>query len=355
MSENQRDLQARPNPDALLRKDGAQLGGSDDEDAQGVYKPPKMGAVHFEEEGNSRKERNRQRAIERAASTRMVRELRAELSDAPKMIHADDFGGARDADSDAVAKFRKEEEERRRYEEENFSRLQLTKAEKIKQKRRANAAAGVSIDDLGTFDDFSHLYETATSTAPDPREEKMAALRQYMKTVEQRGKKGGRKGSADEQPPTRTLEERSAKQAKYNRTKASDENDNDDDMHSVRDIPEEDPFYKEVASAKMARRKEKAARAAEKEAGEWAERKASLDVVADSEKREIGRQIAKNRGLTRERKKIDSNPRVKNREKFRKASIRRKGQVRDVKSQSATYTGEATGIKKNVSHSVRFK
>ena len=44
----------------------------------------------------------------------------------------------------------------------------------------------------------------------------------------------------------------------------------------------------------------------------------------------MGRQIEKNRGLTRDRKKIDSNPRVKNREKFRKAVIRRKGQVRAV-------------------------
>lgn len=38
-------------------------------------------------------------------------------------------------------------------------------------------------------------------------------------------------------------------------------------------------------------------------------------------------QMAKNKGLTPKRKKIDRNPRVKNREKFRRAKIRRKGQV----------------------------
>lgn len=38
-------------------------------------------------------------------------------------------------------------------------------------------------------------------------------------------------------------------------------------------------------------------------------------------------QMAKNRGLTPRRKKIDRNPRVKHREKFRRANIRRKGQV----------------------------
>jgi len=120
-------------------------------------------------------------------------------------------------------------------------------------------------------------------------------------------------------------------------------------------VPEEDPFYSEVVAAKAAKKQKKAAKAADDDAAAWAARGASLDAAADGEKREVGRQIEKNRGLTRERKKIDRNARVKNREKFRKASIRRKGQVRDVKSQSGAYSGEATGIKKNVSHSVRFK
>ena len=35
----------------------------------------------------------------------------------------------------------------------------------------------------------------------------------------------------------------------------------------------------------------------------------------------------KSKGLTRKRKKIERNPRVKNREKFRKALIKRKSKV----------------------------
>jgi hypothetical protein len=35
--------------------------------------------------------------------------------------------------------------------------------------------------------------------------------------------------------------------------------------------------------------------------------------------------------------------------------IKRKGQVRDVAAKPADYGGEATGIKKNVTHSRRFK
>ncbi|KAG1949651.1 something about silencing protein [Pimephales promelas] len=45
-------------------------------------------------------------------------------------------------------------------------------------------------------------------------------------------------------------------------------------------------------------------------------------------KRRITYQMSKNKGLTPKRKKIDRNPRVKHREKFRRAQIRRKGQVR---------------------------
>lgn len=47
------------------------------------------------------------------------------------------------------------------------------------------------------------------------------------------------------------------------------------------------------------------------------------------EKRAITYQIAKNKGLTPHRKKEQRNPRVKHRNKFRKAKIRRKGAVRE--------------------------
>ena len=54
-------------------------------------------------------------------------------------------------------------------------------------------------------------------------------------------------------------------------------------------------------------------------------------------------------------KKIERNPRVEKREACRKATIRRKGQVRDVRSQDGGYGGATSGIKKNVSHSKIFK
>uniref|UniRef100_A0A8C6STE4 UTP3 small subunit processome component n=1 Tax=Neogobius melanostomus TaxID=47308 RepID=A0A8C6STE4_9GOBI len=72
-------------------------------------------------------------------------------------------------------------------------------------------------------------------------------------------------------------------------------------------------------------------------------------------KRGITYQMAKNKGLTPKRKKIDRNPRVKHREKFRRAKIRRKGQVREVRKEEKRYSGEMSGIRAGVKKSVKLK
>lgn len=78
-------------------------------------------------------------------------------------------------------------------------------------------------------------------------------------------------------------------------------------------------FYKEMEDRPELKRK-KEENSAEEQALE-----------EQNAKRAITYQIAKNRGLTPRRKKIDRNPRVKHREKFRRAKIRRRGQVREVR------------------------
>lgn len=75
----------------------------------------------------------------------------------------------------------------------------------------------------------------------------------------------------------------------------------------------------------------------------------------DSERREITYQIAKNKGLTPYRKKELRNPRVKHRNKFRKALIRRKGAVRTVRKEIKRYDGEKFGIKASVKKGIKIK
>ncbi|XP_026327274.1 something about silencing protein 10 [Hyposmocoma kahamanoa] len=77
--------------------------------------------------------------------------------------------------------------------------------------------------------------------------------------------------------------------------------------------------------------------------------------VEIGDKREITYQIAKNKGLTPHRKKDQRNPRIKHKLKYRKAKIRRKGAVREPRTEVTRYGGEASGIKANVKKSIKIK
>ncbi|KAL1401269.1 hypothetical protein pipiens_001969 [Culex pipiens pipiens] len=80
------------------------------------------------------------------------------------------------------------------------------------------------------------------------------------------------------------------------------------------------------------------------------------EVVLDKDgKRKITYQMAKNKGLTAHKRKEQRNIRVKNRRKFQKALVRRKGAIRPVKTETTRYAGEAGGIKAFVKRSVKLK
>nr|CAD7398402.1 unnamed protein product [Timema cristinae] len=90
------------------------------------------------------------------------------------------------------------------------------------------------------------------------------------------------------------------------------------------------------------------------EEGDVAEGKSVGEDEGD-EKRAITYKMAKNRGLTPYRKKELRNPRVKHRIKYRKAKIRRKGQVREPRYEIQRYGGEISGIKTSVTRSTKIK
>lgn len=75
------------------------------------------------------------------------------------------------------------------------------------------------------------------------------------------------------------------------------------------------------------------------------------------DRRSAGYKIMKNKGLTRIRKKEVRNSRVKYRNKFENAVMRRKGQVQDtIREASGTgdYGGEESGIRTHLKKSVRL-
>ncbi|XP_070613001.1 something about silencing protein 10 [Erythrolamprus reginae] len=107
-------------------------------------------------------------------------------------------------------------------------------------------------------------------------------------------------------------------------------------------------FYKEMEEKIMLKKKRKQE---EKEG-------TSCPVIEEEEldqKRGATYQMLKNKGLTPRRKKIDRNPRVKHREKFRKAKIRRRGQVREFRRETQKYAGELSGIRAGVKKSIKLK
>lgn len=93
----------------------------------------------------------------------------------------------------------------------------------------------------------------------------------------------------------------------------------------------------------------------EQENGDGQEEDDEMEGEEVDERRKITYQIAKNKGLTPYRKKELRNPRVKHRNKFRKALIRRKGAVRTVRNEIKRYDGEKFGIKATVKKGIKIK
>lgn len=110
---------------------------------------------------------------------------------------------------------------------------------------------------------------------------------------------------------------------------------------------DEDEFYQEAKRLKAAKEAAKDAKYTKTK---------TIEPVVEEEvgKRHISYQMEKNKGLTPHRKKLTKNPRKKYKLKHQKAVIRRKGQVREIKLPSGSYGGESTGIRTQISRSVRF-
>lgn len=109
-------------------------------------------------------------------------------------------------------------------------------------------------------------------------------------------------------------------------------------------IGDEDDYYSSVARAAAARKK------ARQDLYAVAPKYPRIDKFVDGE-RAISNQMLRNRGLVPHKNKLNRNPRVKKREQYRKALIRRRGAVQDVRAHEQNYGGEQTGIKSNLSRS----
>eukprot|EP00002_Diphylleia_rotans_P018724 TRINITY_DN3623_c0_g1_i4.p1 TRINITY_DN3623_c0_g1~~TRINITY_DN3623_c0_g1_i4.p1 ORF type:complete len:246 (-),score=79.51 TRINITY_DN3623_c0_g1_i4:128-865(-) len=128
-------LQFKPNPDALINKTEDI---EDEEGGQDVYQPPKLAEVVFD--NPRRRFVEDEKMKKRLARSKIVQSLRSEFSDRPEEV----------VDRTTVDDDDSEERERTRFEEDNFTRLTVSKKDKKKKKlKRSQLSELLEADDFG--------------------------------------------------------------------------------------------------------------------------------------------------------------------------------------------------------------
>jgi U3 small nucleolar ribonucleoprotein protein LCP5 len=163
-------------------------GGGDDEDEEGVYRVRKSLSMPYLEGGGTKKAEKERRKAERLARSALVRELRAEVGDAPEEV-----GGGGKERADEAAR------ERERFEEDNFVRLALSKKERKERQPKRSEAFTVGggwggTDGAQGFEDFVDLESLGAKDGAEAEEE--ATMRRALDefVAEKREKVGGVRG-----------------------------------------------------------------------------------------------------------------------------------------------------------------
>eukprot|EP00742_Colponemidia_sp_Colp-10_P005701 GILJ01006094.1.p1 GENE.GILJ01006094.1~~GILJ01006094.1.p1 ORF type:complete len:583 (-),score=152.42 GILJ01006094.1:122-1870(-) len=345
-------LRFKPNVRALDSK----INDSMREDSDEVYKAPKMAAVQFEEvdAATKKQQRDLDRLKRKAAKSQILRDLREELSEKPEEI----------SEKTNIHNYVDDEEEHRnRFEEENFVRVQVSRKDKKLSKRKALEATKLhSYEDFADFGDL--LQQEKEEDAADLNLMRKKSLGQYISQIE-----GARKGkktlTGDEDLPRRDRD-------RSTRSTRTDDPDDDAALHfggggsdedgmdmsmdngkakkggkRKANLDEEDDFYKDVAASKQQIKR------AKQDIYEHKPVLPGAQAETDGQ-RGVSFNIMKNKGLTRKRSKENRNARVKNKNKYAKAVVNRKGAVRPMLDRSTAYAGETSGIKSNVVRSVAF-
>lgn len=339
-------LQFRPNPEALVskldaegRQGGAGEGGL-------LYKPPRLNPVAMEDDPDKDYGKRERRAAvntaRKSGRNQLVRDLAREVAEAPDELREQRAG----EDHDNAAKQRARLTRRAEEEEELMMRVPLGKKElkNLKAAQRAGMAGGALLDDFA--DDVADLVQ-ATSTLD-------SGGRLSQKFGADLSHTGSNLPSGDADLPSKmSLTDRRAKhdnaQMKQKRSRLDNDTSEQPKKKKRPDLSDsDDDVYRE---AEKQSKSQKAAKSAKYSAP-------ALHMPLEEETvggpRKVTKAVENNRGLTPHRRKDIKNPRVKGRKKFEKATVKRRGQVADVRGPSGPYGGEQTGIKARVTKSTKF-
>ena len=386
--------------------------GDDDGDGDGdgvgsaeggaTFVPLRRTAVPYTGDGAKGKAaREAERARSRLGKSRLLAELKASYSEAPEEDTIDGVGGGVGGDgargksrADAAAAEARERE-RTTHEEENFTRLTLTRADKAARRARerdserweslaelenfgdfeadTRAAAGGRGGDGGRDDDNDDEVDDGGDGAP-PRSRKAGArgaataLERIEADVRARARLAASVGAAASTGMSARVGRKRTASAAAASLHLDDEDDErgggggwgqDEDGDGGGDGDDDDGPDPLLAAAAEAANERRAARTAARDAAA-ADRAAFYrarptgDEATASGHRKASRQIIDNRGLVKYRKKEASNPRVAYRIKAEKKLKNRTGAaptMRDGGAEADNYKGESTGIRANISKS----
>ncbi len=293
-------LAHRPNAAALSAPGLAAESSSEEE-----YAAPRVAPVRF---GSSKRLDAEALAEEAASRARVVADMREEIEDRPAEEPADPTRSVSGAQARGAAAVR----EREAAEEERFVRFSLS----AKEKRRLAALSNGPVDDLAELNDFLRGSSKPKTTA-------------------------GRVSAADRLLGTKRPAKETPERA------PSDVSDIEDDMDRGRKTAARG-LYADVAT-----------RTADRKAAKR-DRRAPVVLPRPESRgdarsaRPAGREIMRNRGLMPARSREEENPRVAHRRKYERAQQKLKSFKTMPAPRDRPYAGESSGIRTNISRSVKF-
>ncbi|CBZ55494.1 hypothetical protein NCLIV_059190 [Neospora caninum Liverpool] len=400
VGEERDDADASTEEEEREKPKGKKASRSNEDEGKQVYKPPKILAMeyHAEDQVNKVKEkaeRELRRAAERLKRSELVRAVREEVGDAPEEVGIEQWIQVQQSRLGSAASIAKQRA-REAFEEENMVRLSMSKkdrkerqmSKKLEEHQR-RMTVGTTLGELtafseSTLDALGDDDEDPTLGRANKNKKKQTnALNAYLNAAKQASETARKAEAAlqadrailsrQENKKTLSFNQLLSKQKKdkgydpnyrAERMQMAEEGELDDAMLSGKgrkgkrkedsDVEADLPYREEDLEAfgELLETQKSRKTAKKKQMEERA--KAFIPSVPEEVdgQRATTRQILKNKGLTRKRKKFEGNARVHNRMKFESKmkklkTIRPPGRT----VEGDTYMGEESGIRSNLKKS----
>lgn len=336
-----RELAFRPNLDMLAGPSGDELDMEEsDKDighADKPYRAPKVAPVHYNGDNKDGKLNGVDKLEERerilASRSRLLADLQADMDEKPEEEMVDPVYG-RSATKMTSSK------QREQYEEENFVRFTMSK----KEQRRLEKLQGKPIDELEDLNDF--FKESSKIGENGTRRSKGAVDRLLGLKVSPGSRRQQASGDDDVPAKRRYNPSKGESKAKVS-TSGGAESDDMSEIEDDMDLDGEDDFYKSVKKMNMSKKNQP------RQHG-LAPNYRPIKDLSPGGQRPASYEMMKNKGLTPARPKDVRNPRVRQRNKWEKAQKRIRSFKAVPTDKKTPYSGETSGIRTNLSRSVRF-